>query len=102
MSAGAGIVRAGLAVNRVITNPVVAVGSGLYGAYSGASAGPAEATDSLVGSTSAGTGIGLAIADASLGGTKAIPIVGNILSVGTGLWDGYHAYQKFQACMAGH
>jgi len=40
MSAGAGIVRAGIAVNHVITNPAFAVGSGIYGAYGGVKAGP--------------------------------------------------------------
>ena len=40
VSAGAGIVRAGIAVNHVITNPAFAVGSGIYGAYGGVKAGP--------------------------------------------------------------
>lgn len=102
MSAGAGIVRAGIAVNHIITSPAFAVGSGIYGAYGSVTAGPEEATDSLVGAGSAGAGIGLALADASLEGTKAIPIIGNIVSAGTLAWDGYQAYQKYQACMAGH
>jgi hypothetical protein len=102
VSAGAGIVRAGIVVNHVITSPAFAIGSGMYGAYGGVTAGPEEATDSLVGSASAGAGIGLALADASLAGTKAIPIVGNVVSGLTGLWDGYQAYQKYQSCMAGH
>ena len=102
VSAGAGIVRAGIAVNHAITSPAFAVGSGIYGAYGGVTAGPEEATDSLVGSASAGAGIGLALADVSLEGTKAIPIVGNVVSGLTGLYDGYQAYQKYQACMAGH
>ena len=45
VSAGAGIVRAGIAVNHAITSPVFAVGSGVYGAYGGVTAGPEEATD---------------------------------------------------------
>lgn len=102
VSAGAGIVRAGIAVNHVIRSPAFAVGSGIYGAYGGITAGPEEATDSLVGSASAGAGIGLALADASLEGTKAIPLVGNAVSLLTLGWDGYQAYQKYQACMAGH
>ena len=76
VSAGAGIVRAGIAVNHAITSLVFAVGSGIYGAYGGVTAGPEEATDSLIGSGSAGAGIGLALADVALGRTKAIPIVG--------------------------
>ena len=75
---------------------------GVYGAYGGVTAGPEEATDALVGSASAGAGIGLALADVSLEGTKAIPIIGNIVSAGTLAWDGYQAYQKYQSCMAGH
>jgi hypothetical protein len=102
VSAGAGIVRAGIAVNHAITSPAFAVGSGIYGAYGGVTAGPEEATDSLVGSASAGAGIGLALADASLEGTKAIPIAGNLVSFGTLLWDGYKAVQTYQSCMAGH
>jgi RHS repeat-associated protein len=102
VSASAGIVRAGIAVNHAITSPAFAVGSGLYGAYGGITAGPGEATDSLVGSASAGAGIGLALADASLEGTKAIPIVGNFVSVATLGWDGYQAYKAYQSCMAGH
>jgi hypothetical protein len=102
VSAGAGIVRAGIAVNHAITSPVFAVGSGMYGVYGGVTAGPGEAIDSLVGSGSAGAGIGLALADVSLEGTKAIPIVGNVVSGLTGLWDGYQAYQTYQSCMAGH
>jgi RHS repeat-associated protein len=102
VSATAGIVRAGIAVNHAITSPAFAVGSGLYGAYGGVTAGPEEATDSLVGSGSAGAGIGLALADASLEGTKAIPLVGNAVSLLTLGWDGYQAYQKYQSCMAGH
>jgi hypothetical protein len=102
VSAGAGIVRAGIAVNHAITSPAFAVGSGLYGAYGGVTAGPEEAADSLFGSASAGAGIGLALADASLAGTKAIPIVGNFVSVATLGWDGYQAYKTYQSCMAGH
>jgi RHS repeat-associated protein len=102
VSAGAGIVRAGIAVNHAITSPVFAVGSGVYGAYGGVTGGPENPTDSLVGSASAGAGIGLALADVSLAGTKAIPIVGNFVSVATLGWDGYQAYKKYQSCLAGH
>ena len=101
-SATAGIIRAGIAVNHVITSPVVAVSSGTYSAYEGITAGPEEATDSLVGAGSGGAGIGLALADVAVGGTKAIPLVGNAVSVLTLGWDGYKAYQKYQSCIAGH
>jgi RHS repeat-associated protein len=102
VSVGSGLVRAGIAVNHAITSPVFAVGSGLYGAYGGVTAGPENATDALVGSASASAGIGLALADVSLGGTKAIPIVGNVVSVATLVWDGYQAYNTYRSCIAGH
>lgn len=102
VSAGAGIVRAGIAVNHVITSPAFALASGAYGGYGAVTAGPENPADSLVGAGSAGAGIGLALADASLAGTKAIPIVGNFVSVATLGWDGYQAYKTYQSCMAGH
>jgi len=101
VSAGAGIVRAGIAVDHVITSPAFALASGAYGGYGAVTAGPGEATDSLVGAGSAATGIGLTLADVSLQGTKAIPLVGNAVSVLTLGWDGYQAYEKYQSCMAG-
>jgi RHS repeat-associated protein len=101
-SATAGVVRAGIALNHAFASPAFAVGSGVYGAYGAVKAGPEEATDSLVGAGSAGAGIGLALADVAVGGTKAIPIVGNFVSVATLGWDGYQAYKKYQSCMAGH
>jgi len=101
VSGAAGVVRARIAANHAITSPAFAVGSGLYGAYEGVTAGPGEAADSLVGSASAGAGIGLALADASLEGTKAIPLIGNAVSLLTLGWDGYQAYKKYQSCMAG-
>jgi RHS repeat-associated protein len=101
-SATTGIVRAGIAINHVITSPAFAISSGAYGGYGAITAGPEEATDSLVGAGSAGVGIGLALADMSLGGTKAIPVVGNIVSIATLGWDAYQAYKKYQSCMAGN
>jgi RHS repeat-associated protein len=102
VSATAGVARAAIAVDHVITSPPFALASGAYGAYGSVTAGPGEATDSLVGAASSGTGIGLTLADVSLEGTKAIPLVGNAVSVLTLGWDGYQAYEKHQSCMAGH
>jgi RHS repeat-associated protein len=102
VAAGGRLVRAAINVDHVITKPAVAFGSGAYGAYGAITTGPEEATDSLVGAGSAGAGIGLVLADASLAGTTAIPIVGNFVSVATLGWDGYQAYKKYQSCMAGH
>lgn len=101
-SGAAGIVRAGIAVDHAITAPVVSIGSGVYGAYGSVTAGPNEATDSLVGAGSAGAGIGLALAEGTLQTGKVIPGIGNFISAGTGIWDAYQAYQKYQSCMAGH
>jgi len=80
-SATARILRAAIVVDHVITKPAVAIGSGVYGAYGAVTSGPEDALDSLIGGASAGAGIGLALADAWLGGTKAIPRVGNAVSV---------------------
>jgi RHS repeat-associated protein len=101
-SATTAIVRAGIAVDHGINSPIFALSSGAYGAYGAVTAGPEEATDSIVGAVSASAGIAATLADASLGGTEALPIVGNGLSALTGLWDGYQAYQIYQSCMAGN
>lgn len=101
-SATAGIVRVGIAVDHAITKPVVGVASSAYGAYGAVSAGPENPADSAFGAGSAGAGVGLILADATLEGTKAIPLVGNAVSVLTLGWDGYQAYKKYQSCMAGH
>jgi RHS repeat-associated protein len=98
-SATSGIARVAIAIDHAVTKPIVSVASGAYGGYSSISAGPENPVDSLVGTASAGTGIGLTLADVSLGGTKAIPVVGNLLSVGTLGWDAYQAYKLYKACM---
>jgi RHS repeat-associated protein len=101
-SATAAIVRAGIAINHVITSPAAAIASGAYGAYGAVTAGPEDATDSIVGAVSASTGIAATLADVSVGGTQALPIVGNVASVLTAAWDAYYAYQIYQSCMAGN
>lgn len=52
------------------------------------------------GVASASGGLGLALANTALGGTKAIPIVGNVISGLTGLYDIYGAYKAYQRCVA--
>ena len=52
------------------------------------------------GTLSASGGVGLALADLSLGGTKAIPLVGNVLSGATGIYDIYRFTEVVQACIA--
>jgi hypothetical protein len=94
-SAATGIVRAGIAINHVVTNPAFGLASGTYGAVTGLS------DEAPYGAASAATGLGLAGADLALGGTKAIPIVGNALSVLTGAYDIYQGVKTYQQCMAG-
>ena len=94
-SAATRIGRAGLAIRGAVTNPAVGLASGGYGALTGLT------DESPVGAISAGTGIGLAGADLALGGTEAIPVVGNVLSGLTGLYDIYQGVKTYQQCMAG-
>ena len=71
-------------------------------AYGGGTAGVATSLsdENPFGTLSASGGLGLALADMSLGGTKAIPIVGNVLSGATGIYDVYRFNQVVQACIA--
>lgn len=101
-SAATWIARAGIAVNHVVTSPAASLAGGAVGAYGAITAGPEDPTDTIVGGVSASAGIAATVADLSLGGTKAIPIVGNGISALTGLWDAYKAIQIYQECMAGN
>lgn len=101
-SGATAVVRATIALNHVVTSPVASLASGAYGAYGAITAGPQEATDSMVGAGSASVGIAATLADVSVGGTKALPIVGNVVSVLTGAWDAYQAYEIYLSCMAGN
>jgi hypothetical protein len=99
-SAVAGLARVSVAVNHAITSPAASLATGVYGAYGAVSAGPDNVTDSVVGAVSASTSVAATIADVSVGGTKALPVVGNAVSAFTALWDAYQAYEIYQACMA--
>jgi RHS repeat-associated protein len=101
-SAATAIVRAGISLNHLVTSPAVSLVSGAYGEYQAIAAGPEEATDALVGAGSASAGIALVLADMSLEGGTPLPGIGNIISIGTGVWDIYKAYEIYQQCMAGH
>ncbi|MGA3335480.1 MAG: RHS repeat-associated core domain-containing protein, partial [Terracidiphilus sp.] len=72
--------------------------------YGGAAAGLATMdSNDPVGQESALVGAGLVGYNLVLGGTKTIPVIGNIVSVGTGIWDifGPHgAVNAYQTCMA--
>jgi hypothetical protein len=69
-------------------------------AYGGAAYGIATGLgdESPFGAVSAGTGLGLTLADAALEGGKAIPIAGNVLSVLTGGYDAYKLAQTIGKC----
>lgn len=101
-SAATWIARAGITANHVVTSPAASVASGAYGAYGAVTAGPEDPTDTIVGGVSASAGIAATLAELSVGGTNALPIVGNGLSALTGLWDAYKAIQIYQKCMAGN
>jgi len=73
-------------------NGIVAYGGAAYGIGTGLG------DESPVGAASAGAGLGLTLADAALEGGKVIPVVGNILSVATGLYDGYQLAKTIQKC----
>lgn len=82
-----------------MVNNVLAYGGGGYGGAAAAVAtGPEDGLDSLIGAGSGGAGIGLALADATLEGTKALPLIGNGVSVLTGAWDIYKAGSIYQTC----
>jgi len=73
---------------------IVTWGGGVFGAAASLS------DETPYGAASAGGGLGLAFADVTLGGTKAIPIVGNVVSGLTGLYDIYGAYKAYHSCMS--
>ena len=94
------IARAALALNHAITNPIVPIASGAYSGYEAITAKTQDPLDNFVGIASSGAGLGLTFADMALGGTKAIPIMGNFASGFTLLWDGFGAFRTYQACIA--
>ncbi len=71
-------------------------------AYGGGTAGIATSLsdENPFGTLSASGGLGLALADMSLGRTKAIPLIGNFASAGAGIYDVYRFNQVVQACIA--
>jgi RHS repeat-associated protein len=54
--------------------------------------------ESPVGAVSAGTALGLTLADAALEGGKVIPVLGNALSLGTGVYDSIQLGKTIQRC----
>jgi RHS repeat-associated protein len=88
------VVSAGAAGGRVVDG-ILSLAGGTYGVATGATG------QDPAGAAAAGTGVGLALAGAAMGG-RVIPVVGNAFSVVTGAYDSYQAYQTYQQCMAGH
>lgn len=73
-------------------NGIVAYGGAAYGIATGL---PDE---SPVGAAGAGAGLGLTLADTALEGGKVIPVLGNFLSAGIGLYDGYQLAKTIGKC----
>ena len=73
-------------------NGIVAYGGAAYGIATGL---PDE---SPVGAAGAGAGLGLTLADTALEGGKVIPVLGNFLSAGIGLYDGYQLAKTVARC----
>lgn len=80
------------AIDRIVT-----YGGGAVGIATSASD---KSPYGAIGTMSASGGTGLALADLSLGGTEAIPVIGNFVSAGTGIVDIYHFNEVVQACIA--
>ena len=87
VSASAGVARA--------VNGLVTWGGGVAGGAMSLS------DETPYGAAPAAASLGLALADVSLGGTKAIPVIGNFISAGTGIYDISGAYKAYRSCMAG-
>lgn len=77
-----------------LVDGAIGIGGGVVGVVNSFS------DEAPYGSTSAGAGLGLALAGAAFEGSKVIPVAGNILSGLTGLYDIYSGYKVYQRCMA--
>lgn len=89
------VVSATAATARAVNN-IATVGGGIAGV------GMSLSDGTPYGAASAAAGLGLTLADASVGGTKAIPVIGNFISGSQGIYDIiYGAYKAYQQCMAG-
>ncbi len=71
-------------------------GYGLYGAITG------QGVDSEVGAVTSSAAVAGSVSDAAVGGTKALPVVGNVVSGVTALWDSYEAYEIYEKCLEGN
>jgi len=62
--------------------------------YGGAGYGIATSGDDPTGAALAAGGLGIALADVT-------PVIGNLYSIGTGVYDLRKAYRDYKRCMAG-
>ena len=69
-------------------------------AITGTAYGIATVGNDPIAANSAAVGGAVPIFDMLLGGTKALPVVGNVVSGLTGLYDIYGAYKTYQSCMS--
>ena len=74
---------------------VVLLGGGVV------AAGNALLNSDAAGGAAAGTSIVLGVTNMAIGGTEAIPLLGNAVSFGVGIYDAAGAYSTYQRCMAG-
>ena len=94
-------VSAGVAGAKVATriapyvNAGINYGSAAYGIGTGIN------DESPVGAVTAGTALGLTLADAALEGGKVIPVVGNFFSAVTGFYDSYQLGKTVAKCWGG-
>jgi RHS repeat-associated protein len=84
------MISAGAAGGRIATG--IAYAGAAYGIGTGLG------DESPVGAASAGAGLGLTFADAAMAGGTVIPVVGNVISGLTGLYDGYQLAKTIQQC----
>jgi len=80
---------------------IQALNAGYYGTVALANAGNTLLNPSASGAASTAATIGLTVGSLALNGSKVIPVVGNLVSLGTAVYDTTKAVQAYQQCMAG-
>jgi len=78
------------------------IGSGDTFMHSNATVSVTDTPDDIALQEAAITGAGLAVADVILGGTKPIPLLGNVFSLGSIIWDVGQGIRDFHSCAAGN
>jgi uncharacterized membrane protein YebE (DUF533 family) len=80
---------------------IQALNAAYYGNVALANAGNTLLNPSASGAVSTAATVGLTVASLTLKGSKAIPVVGTLVSLGTLAYDATKAVQAYQQCMAG-